>query len=47
MSEKSKQGLTIQELKTYIGFEKLSEKELEQALRFIELMSEVLIETFK
>ena len=28
-------------------FEKLSEKELEQALRFIELMSEVLIETFK
>ncbi|MFT5512457.1 MAG: hypothetical protein ACI8SE_000855 [Bacteroidia bacterium] len=46
MSGKSKTGLTKQQLKTYSGFEKLGEKELEQALRFIELMSEVLIETF-
>jgi len=41
------QGLSLEELRMYIGFENMNEEELEEALQFIHQMTEILIETRK
>jgi len=43
MSKNSKLGLTIRDLKKYEGFENMNEKQLQEALTFIEQFTEVLM----
>jgi len=43
MSKSKPKGLTLEDLRTYAGFEELEEKQLEEALDFIERFTEVLI----
>jgi len=43
MSKPKSKGLTLEELRKYDGFEELEEKQLEEALDFIERFTEVLI----
>ena len=46
MSHKAKL-LTKEELRTYNGFETLNDQELDKALEFIHLMSEVIFDILK
>lgn len=43
MSKNIKPGLTTGELKKYEGFENMNEKQLQEALNFIEQFTEVLM----
>jgi hypothetical protein len=43
MSTETQQTLTLARLKTYKGFENLNNKELRQAIAFIEQMAEVIV----
>jgi len=42
MQKKSSQGITLEELSTYQGFEELTQAELEEALQFIQVMTDLL-----
>jgi hypothetical protein len=42
MQKKSIQGITLEELSMYKGFEELTQGELEEALQFIQVMTELL-----
>jgi hypothetical protein len=42
MQKKSIQGITLEELSMYQGFEELTQGELEEALQFIQVMTELL-----
>jgi len=42
MQKKSFQGITLEELSMYQGFEELTQGELEEALQFIQVMTELL-----
>jgi hypothetical protein len=45
MHQQNKQGLTLEELQQFSGFQNMTEKELERALTFISQMTEIIYET--
>ena len=47
MQDANTQGLSLEELQRYDGFEQMNEQELEKALNFIHQMTEILIEIKK